>query len=105
MKIALDLENSDLDIKQIDIGRELAIELYDTEFWETWTHEEIAWFQSYNTRLCMPFGVFHTAVEKTLNRPVWTHEFTFRFGFDQIRKDINLIFNYVKNVEEKRNKF
>jgi len=26
-------------------------------------------------KLCCPFGVFHEAVEKTLGRPVYTHEF------------------------------
>jgi hypothetical protein len=29
--------------------------------------------------LCMPFDVFHEAVEKTLGRPVWTHEFGLNF--------------------------
>ena len=32
----------------------------------------------------MPFGVFHEAIEKVLNRSVWTHEFAFR---DQMIKE------------------
>ena len=31
--------------------------------------------KSQKTLLCMPFDVFHQAVEKTLGRPVYTHEF------------------------------
>lgn len=46
-----------------------------TKWWETATHREIAEFQLNEPLLCCPFGVFHEAVEKTLGRPVWTHEF------------------------------
>ncbi len=49
--------------------------LFDSKFWETLDHRTIAIFQLFTKRLCMPFAVFHEAVEKTLGRPVFTHEF------------------------------
>lgn len=39
------------------------------------TPEEIASFQLFEKRLCMPFDQFHAAVEAALSRPVWSHEF------------------------------
>ena len=54
---------------------EQAIELSKTNFWEKMTPREIATFQMFEDRLCMPFSVFHKAIEKTLGRPVFTHEF------------------------------
>jgi hypothetical protein len=52
-----------------------AIEFGKSKKWESMTHTEIAKFQIQQELLCIPFGVFHEAVEKTLGRPVWTHEF------------------------------
>lgn len=57
------------------IGRDAAIALSDTKWWEGKTHREIAVFQMSTAELCCPFEVFHEAVEKTLGRPVFTHEF------------------------------
>ena len=57
--------------------KEQAIALAETKFWERMTDREIAMFQLWEKKLCMPFGVFHQAVEKTLGRSVWTHEFAF----------------------------
>lgn len=51
-----------------------AIALFDSRFWEEMTPQARAEFQLYEDRLCMPFGVFHLAIEETLGRPVWTHE-------------------------------
>ena len=53
---------------------EEAIALYNTGFWEHLTNEEIAKFQLVEDCLCMPFGVFHAAIEKTLGRPIYKHE-------------------------------
>lgn len=39
------------------------------------TLRERALFQMNTPRLCMPFDVFHEAVEHALGRPVFTHEF------------------------------
>ena len=44
-------------------------------FWETMSHRDRAMFQMHEKKLCMPFDVFHEAMEKTLERPVFTHEF------------------------------
>ena len=49
--------------------------LYLSGFWKHLTDYEKAKFQLFEDRLCMPFDVFHEAVEKTLKRPVFTHEF------------------------------
>lgn len=59
---------------QIGINRDMAIQLSESRFWETMTNREIAEFQLMVRKLCMPFGVFHKALEKALGRPVWTHE-------------------------------
>ena len=55
--------------------KEQAITLAKSKFWEGLTHREIAEFQMTEEKLCMPFTVFHEALEKTLGRPVFTHEF------------------------------
>ena len=55
--------------------KEEAIALHDSKFYETMSYKERAMFQMFEPLLCMPFSVFHEAVEKTLGRPVWTHEF------------------------------
>jgi hypothetical protein len=55
--------------------REEAIAFGEAKKWEPMTLRERAVFQMQEERLCMPFSVFHEAVEKTLGRPVYTHEF------------------------------
>lgn len=52
-----------------------AKQLYASKFWESMTDGEKVTFQLFEERLCMPFSVFHAAVEKCLKRSVWTHEF------------------------------
>lgn len=49
--------------------------LYKTKWWEILSNKEIVGFQLFENRLCMPFDIYHRAVEKVLGRPVWTHEF------------------------------
>lgn len=44
-------------------------------WWKDKTPDEIVSFQLYEKILCMDFGDFHEAVEKSLGRPVFTHEF------------------------------
>lgn len=70
---------------KISIGKERAIELYETGWWKNRTHREIAEFQLFTTELCCPFDVFHEAVEKSLQRPVFTHEFG--LNYDGICKE------------------
>ena len=56
---------------------EEAIAVHDSKIWNIWTPEEIVKFQLYIERLCLPFDVFHEAVEVVLDRPVFTHEFAY----------------------------
>lgn len=58
-----------------DMPYESAIALAATRWWERATDRQIAEFQMTENRLCLPFDCFHEAVEKTLGRPVFTHEF------------------------------
>jgi hypothetical protein len=69
--------------------KENAIALAESKFWEGMTHRKIAEFQMCEEKLCMPFSVFHEAVEETLGRPVFTHEFGLNFqGLkDELFKD------------------
>src|SRR5262249_19115264 len=53
---------------------EEALALYESKFWETMPYADRAKSQLFEDRLCMPFDVYHEAVEKTLGRPVLTHE-------------------------------
>lgn len=52
-----------------------AIEFAEKEKWRDMTYEQRAKFQMSHGLSCMPFDKFHEAVEKTLDRPVYTHEF------------------------------
>ena len=54
-----------------------AIDKAESKFWEGMNAREIAGFQLFETRLCIPWEVFHEAVENTLGRPVFTHEFAY----------------------------
>ena len=55
--------------------KEQAIKLFESNFWEDMSQREIAEFQLLESRLCMPFDIFHKAIEEALGRPVYTHEF------------------------------
>lgn len=63
-----------------------AMDLFETKFWETQSPKEIVAFQLFEDKLCMPFGVFHEATEKCLERPVFTHEFA---SMDLLRDEFN----------------
>ena len=70
---------------KLSIGKEKAIELSLTEWWKEKSYREIAEFQLFTTELSCPFDVFHEAVEKSLGRPVFTHEFG--LNYDGICKE------------------
>jgi len=57
------------------IGEEAAIKLAGSKWWEGLGPREIAEFQLNTAELCMPFDLFHKAVEEAIGRPVYTHEF------------------------------
>ena len=56
------------------ITADQAIALAATKWWEGRDPRDVALFQLENRLLCMPFDVFHQAIEAALDRPVWTHE-------------------------------
>jgi uncharacterized FlaG/YvyC family protein len=55
-----------------------AISIAESKIWEKWTNEEIVRFQLFQDRLCMNFSRFHEAMEKVLNRSIYTDEFGYR---------------------------
>lgn len=57
-----------------ELTEDQAISLVNSGFWEAMSYRDRAEFQLFARRLCMPFNVFHEALEKALGRPVWTHE-------------------------------
>ena len=67
------------------LTKEQAIAFGENKCYEGMTYRQIAEFQMEQDKLCMPFGIFHEAMEKTLGRPVFTHEFAFR---DSLKKEL-----------------
>lgn len=65
--------------------KEQAVNIAKKKWWKDCTPEEITAFQLYEDRLCMDFADFHQAVETTLGRPVFTHEFA---NADLLRKEL-----------------
>ena len=59
------------------LTHEQAIAFSNSGIYEDMTDRQIAEFQIEQDFLCMPFSVFHKAMEQTLGRPVYTHEFGF----------------------------
>lgn len=54
---------------------EQAITFYNSDKWKGMSDRQIAELQIMQDKLCVPFEVFHKSIEKTLERPVYTHEF------------------------------
>ncbi len=67
------------------LTREQAIEFAEAGKWEAMSFRERAEFQLEQDLMCMPFDKFHEAVERTLDRSVWTHEFADR---DRLRDEL-----------------
>ena len=59
----------------MSMNKDQALALVATKWWEGKSARSICMFQLFEERLCMPFDLFHKAVEDALGRPVWTHEF------------------------------
>ena len=68
------------------LTKEQAIAFYDNKLYENMSCRQIAEFQMAQDRLCMPFGVFCKALEETLGRPVFTHEFA--LNYDGLLKEL-----------------
>ena len=63
-----------------------AVALGESKWWQSKTARELAMFQLHEPLLCMPFDVFHKAVEEALQRPVFTHEFG--LNWDGLKKEL-----------------
>lgn len=68
------------------LTKEQAIAFYENKCYENMTYRQITEFQMEQERLCMPFDVFHKALEETLGRPVFTHEFA--LNRDGLQKEL-----------------
>ena len=55
--------------------KEQAIAFHESGAWEEMDALAIARLQITQDLLCVPFEVFHKAIEEALGRPVYTHEF------------------------------
>lgn len=57
--------------------REEAIRISDSKWWEQncVNPHMIVGFQLFEERLCMPFNVFHEAMEKVFMQSIFTHQF------------------------------
>jgi hypothetical protein len=60
--------------EKVELDKDQAIAFCESRAWEQMDYAFRAKFQMTQPLLCMPFNVFHEALEKTLGRPVWTHE-------------------------------
>ncbi len=69
-----------------EITKEEAIALSKTSWWTKVSKKEAATFQLFTSCLCMPFDVFHEYLEKSLGRPVFTHELG--MNLDGIKKEL-----------------
>ncbi len=65
--------------------KEEAIELYETNWWESKSAYEIVKFQLYEPLLCMPIDQFDKAVQEVLGMSIWSFEFN--SNFETIKKE------------------
>jgi hypothetical protein len=63
------------------IGRDVAIRMAESNWWDGLTPRQICDVQLFTEELCLPFQVFHKALGEALGRPVFTHELA---GWDRI---------------------
>lgn len=65
--------------KTIEIDEAKAKSIYSSIWWKGKSPREIAETQFFINRIICPFEIFHESVEKSLGRPVYSHEFAFNF--------------------------
>ena len=63
-----------------DLSIDQAVAFYESGVWKKMTSPELAAFQIAQERLCVPFEVFHRAVEETIGRRIYVHEFSMNRG-------------------------
>jgi hypothetical protein len=66
--------------------KDQVVALAGSNWWIGRPARDLAMFQLHEPLLCMPFGVFHKAVEEALKRPVFIHEF--RINWEGLKKEI-----------------
>jgi hypothetical protein len=69
------------------LTREQAIACHENGHWKEWGLLTRVLFQLHQEFPCMPISIFHEAVEKTLGRPVFAHEF-YTAGSEHLRAEI-----------------
>lgn len=69
-----------MELAEIQLTEEQAIEFAGSGLWKEMSARQRAEFQILQRLLCIPLEVYHEALEKTLGRPVYTHEFVNRDG-------------------------
>ena len=57
------------------LAEKQAIDFYESGQWKDMDNEEIVKLQLFQTRLCVPFGIFHKACGEVFDRDVYSHEF------------------------------
>lgn len=55
--------------------KKAAIRFFDNKGWIFLNERKRAELQINQDLLCMPFDIFHSAIEKTIGRSIFTHEF------------------------------
>lgn len=86
------------------IGKNEAVRLFESKWWENFNSRQIAVFQLFTRELCCEFGAFHGAVEAALGRPVWTHQLG-SGGAEKLRRDLHATdeeYDQVKNAITER---
>ena len=61
------------------LSKEEAIELAESGKWKDWPDRALVGFQLFQKKMCVDFSAFHAAIERVLERPVYTHEFGMNF--------------------------
>lgn len=67
------------------LTKKQALAFYENKLYAGLTKRQIAEFQLEQQRLCVPFEIFHEAMQEALGRPVYTHEFAFP---DLLKKEL-----------------
>jgi hypothetical protein len=57
-----------------EFNEQEAIDFYESGGWKNWDIKDVALFQLYQPKLCVPFTLYHEAIEALLDRSVYTHE-------------------------------
>ena len=68
------------------LSKELAEAILKSRVWVNWTDLQILRFQLFQNNMVVPFGKYHTTLEKCLGRPVYTY--TLEFQKEKLIKEV-----------------